>query len=1076
MRRFFLLINIFIGLSAYSQIPNMPTPNAASLAVFGQYPPSSFTGVPLISVPVYDFNFNGLSLPIRLNYNTNIVKPDINASWVGMGWDISAGGSINRVINDKPDDVNFYVPIFRNNTGEASVGYYYNHSFLSASNWGDKSRVKAAVEDILNYKHNRNMYTSMNFIKDYSTDEYSFSVADINGSFYLDDQGMWRVKSKTAIRVVVNEEDFAYAPVAPWPANGSIPATYFPDVRYLLKITLIDTRGIRYVFGGVEEAIETNAWPVRSVKAWQITSVIFPTGQSITYTYEKPGKVYTSMRTHHHVVNGYSVYANVTVTPVYLKRIQTDLHDINFFRSESPGEFAKLDSITVNDRLQNMRKHKYSFSYENTPMSSLKLRLKSVSEQNINNQVAAKHTFLYNSANFSGNNIDHWGYFNQKAIGTGNFNNFYNARETDTASCRTGLLTTIVYPTGGYTRYTWEPNSYSKQVPAIRSNPLIDHGINKYTGGVRIKQIVNFDQNNTKLGAKSYNYSKDVNPTSESGISSGVLSNTPTYNKLPPTNGFDDTYAYLPNLPLIENNTGSHITYSRVTEINADGSYNVADFSNFDNGINNEYMDESAVGNYTHPTTIAGIGDRYISNSHERGALLRERMYSNSSNLISDKTINYQRIDKETSFVRLYDLKMFPDASWDYDFLWQGSALKIYTNDYLPVNETNIRYDIYGLNPVTNVTEYEYTKKQIKSIFTTDSKGKRNKIQYRYAFDIANYSLGFPTPDVITHPFSRMIYDNQIGTAIETIETVIKDNTEYVISASATTYKGFKYAGNRDVVMPYKNFKAEMKSPKLLSSFTKLAAINTGAVEVNIVDGMMKPKIVFNNYDFKGNLLSVENGEQGIKTGSIWAYNYNYPIATIKNADNSQVSYADFEYVTDCFPSGIREWAVPPAAIAQMYGFFNPMEGYKSKISFFGPLITSKIVPQDDYLISFYAKGTGNIKINNVDKPISGDWQYYSYSLLNITNVILQNPNGLLIDNLMLHPKNALVTTYSHRPLTGIISQTDSKGLTVYYEYDSFQRLRNIKDHYGNIIKTYCYNYAGQLTDCNTYEAVPLNQ
>jgi len=40
--------------------------------------------------------------------------------------------------------------------------------------------------------------------------------------------------------------------------------------------------------------------------------------------------------------------------------------------------------------------------------------------------------------------------------------------------------------------------------------------------------------------------------------------------------------------------------------------------------------------------------------------------------------------------------------------------------------------------------------------------------------------------------------------------------------------------------------------------------------------------------------------------------------------------------------------------------------------------------------------------------------------------------------------------------------------MTTYYEYDGFQRLKAVRDQNNNIIKTYCYNYAGQLTDCNS--------
>ncbi|QKJ31796.1 hypothetical protein HQ865_19170 [Mucilaginibacter mali] len=57
---------------------------------------------------------------------------------------------------------------------------------------------------------------------------------------------------------------------------------------------------------------------------------------------------------------------------------------------------------------------------------------------------------------------------------------------------------------------------------------------------------------------------------------------------------------------------------------------------------------------------------------------------------------------------------------------------------------------------------------------------------------------------------------------------------------------------------------------------------------------------------------------------------------------------------------------------------------------------------------------------------------------------------------------NAQIATYTYQPLVGMTSATDTKGQTTFYEYDSFQRLVNIKDQYGNIIKHTDYHYQNQ--------------
>lgn len=55
--------------------------------------------------------------------------------------------------------------------------------------------------------------------------------------------------------------------------------------------------------------------------------------------------------------------------------------------------------------------------------------------------------------------------------------------------------------------------------------------------------------------------------------------------------------------------------------------------------------------------------------------------------------------------------------------------------------------------------------------------------------------------------------------------------------------------------------------------------------------------------------------------------------------------------------------------------------------------------------------------------------------------------------------KYALVTTFTYDLLTGITTQTDSKGMTTYYEYDGFQRLKAVKDQNGNVLKQTTYHY-----------------
>ena len=82
----------------------MPSPLAGTLIRASETPVGSFTGAPAINIPIHTINDGPLSHSISLSHNTTGVRVAEVSSWVGMNWNLRAGGVITRTVMGKPDE------------------------------------------------------------------------------------------------------------------------------------------------------------------------------------------------------------------------------------------------------------------------------------------------------------------------------------------------------------------------------------------------------------------------------------------------------------------------------------------------------------------------------------------------------------------------------------------------------------------------------------------------------------------------------------------------------------------------------------------------------------------------------------------------------------------------------------------------------------------------------------------------------------------------------------------------------------------------------------------------------------
>ena len=121
---FYLLINIVftlvypsILLARSTVIGLQLTENSAEIPEFVNLATGDFSyKLPVMNVPGFNLGYS-----VELNYNAGI-QNEQNASWVGLGWNLSAG-SISRTINGHADDFNQAYTITENKwTGRFTDG------------------------------------------------------------------------------------------------------------------------------------------------------------------------------------------------------------------------------------------------------------------------------------------------------------------------------------------------------------------------------------------------------------------------------------------------------------------------------------------------------------------------------------------------------------------------------------------------------------------------------------------------------------------------------------------------------------------------------------------------------------------------------------------------------------------------------------------------------------------------------------------------------------------------------------------------------------------------------------------
>jgi len=332
-------------------------------------------------------------------------------------------------------------------------------------------------------------------------------------------------------------------------------------------------------------------------------------------------------------------------------------------------------------------------------------------------------------------------------------------------------------------------------------------------------------------------------------------------------------------------------------------------------------------------------------------------------------------------------------------------------------------------NPVVTTTNYIFNEQnQQRSSTTVKSNGDLASTETYYPGDYStsgDFLSAMRTYNMLDYP----------------IENIFKINGKAV----SAIYK--EYAFHDAMVTPSKVYTLKTDAPVTF----------TASVPNNILDPHYEPRVTY-TYDSYGNQTKMQENT-GPVTNYLWDHNYSLQVATIRNAAEGDFAYTSFEADN----KGNWTYAGTPLADAS-----TPKGKYSYDMST-GAVTAIGLSAAHVYILCYWTKNTTPFTVAGTmgNYPVAlrtfNGWTNYVHRITGITTISLTGTG--LIDDLELLPADAQMTTYIHNPLIGLLSSTDARGNTFYYDYDQNQRLSDIKDLDGHIIKHYQYRFAGWNTD-----------
>lgn len=1016
-----------------------PSPTAASLGQYGSYPVSGSSGLPSISIPLFEVKGTEMSIPISLSYHGDGVKVDEIASWVGMGWSLNVGGVITRSIVGFPDE-----------SGKGIYDLYKTQGF-TPNNPDDGYSLGWDM-----------MYNLSSGLQKGEPDIYSYNFLGYSGQFFIDH----------------NENIYHYNQ-----ADLKISRTISTGDISQFKVNVGD--GTTLIFSAIE-TVSVDAGGQGSYfdeeVAWYLTSVV--KGKDVfTFSYDEEtinegfscSEVGSMAFT-----NGAGACLNVidrqivqgSVTTKVKQRLKSItgpfgmavFHESIEDRMDLEGG-KKLESLTYLDQTV-LFKSRFTKG----------IHKPSINCQNINGTGTGirERLFLDEVEHFAGNDSkrylmeyetpdllpptksfdqDHWGYYNS----AGNITllpdiDGYNVggdREANDATMIFGTLKKITYPTGGYSEFNWEPNRKceSENMLVEVCNILIDFQL----------------------------YGNDPDP-----FGAGEIIETPfTLNEVSSIH-FNINVGHAAQNP---DEPGSVF----LTVKKSNGTILHSQLHEFDDNQTFTFNDLAA-GNYIveleNRSPILDEVRFFLKECHNEMQTVTTCQYYGGLRI--DEIINYSAIDDEfntkafmygeVTSSRIMTKEGYQKAikqicstgggsSAEYTAykrhdrsLLQYSSSVTYDNIIeLLSNSGRIVYEYYTLNDNWGGNSYE-------AILLQDHSWKRNLLKRKSVYD----QNGSPVSET-THQYSFM--SNFIYKGIK-VDLILwnpinggNGDHEYAIGpynmyadwarldytietffypdGNLTKRKDYEYYHPDDLVMP--NLITTTSSNG--QTVTAITLYPNSYQNVGTLWENLKEKYFYNPIE------KVILRSDGITKGSLFSYDQNGDLISNRILEReSPLPISDFDYSNQAGPAG--------------KGYFLPSEAYHAEneidLSYINKLLVNKH-SRAGLDVTYLWGYNGKYPVAEITN-LSRDQLVALIGQSTIDQIENSTDNGFLKTQLSdiqtQLPQTTQSTCYLYEPGIGVVEVINSNGKSINYSYDEFGRLKTISDKDGNLLSSYEYQYS----------------